>query len=389
MNRLIIPIVVIVVIAAGIGAYFIFQKPILPEKSTFPELELQLTISEEKISPQGGRYGRVEVIEINNKLFMAFNDANTKTFKLVELNEDLSYKGQVIDIFSDSPRESIDIRLASDGKNLWYAFESMLPNRQESKSCNNKFLNMAKYSISGTKPELIASRIHIITNGCPSDPRKLAEIPPSEIPINPEATDDPTPIFYNGKYIVLTRAVKGSVQHIRTFDKDFNTIEDFTLDLKSVIGNRELSQNALVDAEGQIYLIGGLGSGAPVNPDAYSDIYAIPLSNDLRSVAGDIIPLVTGPDRYYTKTTSAIYDNGKLYINYVKAGDGQLQHLGVFDVKNSFASLTQIQVQEKSVDINHASFEVLGNRVYVFYPGESDDKIPIILGKVFEWKEVR
>ncbi len=380
-KKIIIPIIVILVIAAGIGAYLVFQKPALTK------LELQLIISETKISPQDGRYGRVEVIEINNKLFMAFNNATTKTFKLVELNEDLSYKSPDIDIFSDSPRESIDIRLASDGENLWYAFESMLPNRQMSSSCNNKFLNMAKYSISGAQPKLIASRTHIITNGCPSDPRKLAEIPLSEIPINPEATDDPTPIFHNGKYVVLTRAVKDSVQHIRTFDEDFNTIEDFTIDLGPIIGDKMLSQNALVNVEGQIYLIGGLASGAPVNPDADSDIYAIPLSEDLHSVAGDMIPLVDYPDRYYTKTTKAIYDSGKLYINYVKAGNGQLQHLGVFDVKNGFASLAQIQVQEKSVDVNHASFEVLGNRVYVFYQGESDDKIPVILGKVFKWKK--
>lgn len=379
-KKILISVIAILIIAAGIGAYFVFQKP------APPKLELQLIISETKISPQGGRYGRVEVIEINNKLFMAFNDRNTKTFKLVELNEDLSYKGPVIDIFSDSPRESIDIRLASDGENLWYAFESMLPNRQVESSCN-KFLNMAKYSISGAKPELITSRTHIITNGCPSEPRKLAEIPPSEIPINPEATDDPTPFFHNGKYTVLTRAVKGTVQHIRTFDENFNTIEDFTLDLGPVIGDDQLSQNALVNVEGQIYLIGGLGSGAPVNPNSTSDIYAIPLSNDLHSVAGAMIPLVDYPDRYYTKTTTAIYDNGKLYINYVKAGNGQLQHLGVFDVKNGFASLAQIQVQEKSVDVNHASFEVSGNKVYVFYPGESEDKIPVILGKVFEWKK--
>ena len=380
-KKILISIIAIIVLAAGIGAYLTFPK------STPPKLELQLVIGETKISPQDGRYGRVEVIEINNKLFMAFNDATTKTFKLVELNEDLSYKGSVIDIFSDSPRESIDIRLASDGENLWYAFESMLPKRQvDSKSCNNKFLNMAKYSISGAKPELIASKIDI-ARGCPTTIEGYTN-PPANIPENPEAVDDPTPIFHNGKYIILTRAWKGSVQHIRTFDKNFNLIEDFTLDLKSVIGNRKLSQNALVNIDDQIYLIGGLGSGAPVNPDSSSDIYAIPLSDDLHSVSGNIMPLVTGPDRYYTKTTSAIYDNGKLYINYAKvAGHGQLQHLGVFDVKNDFASLAQIQFQDKSVNMNHASMEVLGNRAYVFYQGESDDKTPLILGKVFEWSK--
>ena len=367
------------------------ETSVIPPATTppdSPKFELQPVINETKISPQDGRYKRPEAIEINNRIFAAFNNLNARTFQLVELNEDLSYNGPIMDIFSDSPsRTPTDIRLASDGENLWYAFESVLPDRQGKPSCDNHFLNMAKYSISGAKPELIASKTDI-ARGCSTTIRGYAN-PPANIPENPEAVDDPTPIFHNGKYVILTRAWKGSVQHIRTFDKDFNLVEDFTLDLGPVIGDKKLSQNALVNIDGQIYLIGVLGSGAPVNPNSRSGIYAISLSDDLHSVSSNIIPLVKHPDEYYMKTTTAIYDNGKLYINYVKAGNGgQLQHLGVFDVKNGFALLAQVQVQDESLDIpNHASFAVSGNRVYALYQGESDDRVPVILGKVFEWQK--
>lgn len=380
MNKKILFVLIIFLLIAISTSFYLFLQ-----KTDTAKLELQQIIEEKNISPQGGAYGRVEAIIINNKLFMAFNDREAKNFKLVKMNDDLSHKGSVLDIFSDAPRESIDIRLASDGKNLWYAFESMLPNLPEELKCNH-FLNIAKYDISKNNPALTNSQTHIVSTGCPTT-RGSYENPPSDLPENSEAVDDPTPFYYNGKYIILTRAWNSSVQHIRTFDNDFNKIEDFTLDLKSVISDKKLSQNALVNVKDQIYLIGGLGNGAPANQKTSSGIYAIPLSDDLHSVSGEIIPLVTSPDRYYLKTTKAIYDNGKLYINYFKAvGSSQLGYLGIFDVENNFASLTQIQIQEKPLtNLNHTSFEVSENKVYVFYQGEQN-KLPVILGKVFEWK---
>ena len=142
-----------------------------------------------------------------------------------------------------------------------------------------------------------------------------------------------------------------------------------------------------MNIDNQIYLIGGLYKGAPVKSNSNSDIYAIPLSNDLHSISGDKIALVADPNEYFTKVTSAKYVDGKLYINYVKAGNGQFQHLGVFDVENGFALLAKIQFQDESVMYNHSSIEVLGNRVYVLYQGNDADEIPLILGKIFEWQD--
>ena len=266
-------------------------KPAYPQTSS--KLELKEIIKATAISPQDGlQYFRPEVIVINNRIFAAFNNIKSRVFQLVELNEDLSHRGPIVSLFSDSvgPNFPTDIRLASDGRNLWYAFETVLGHEI---SCGNHFLNIAKYRILGTQSQLEAQQVYI-TRGCPTT-RNAYLNPPEQIPENPEAVDDPTPIFHNGKYVVLTRAWEGGVQHIRTFDKDFNMIEDFTLDLSPLIRNRSLSQNALVDIEGQLYLIGGLFDGPPFNPNSNSDIYAIPLTNDLHSVAGNMIPLLKHP----------------------------------------------------------------------------------------------
>ena len=362
----------------------VIQKPLTPAS------RLGVSVGKTKITPDdNNKYCRAEAIAINNRIFAVFNKRNTHTFQLVELNEDLSLKTPVFNMFSDLLEDSffraVDIRLATDDEsNLWYVFEGK-GNLSRQQLCD-KILSIAKYDISENTPVFLNSKLGVSTTGCPSDPRKFKRIPKNQIPENPEAVDDATPFFYSGKYIILTRAAVGTVQRIRTLDASFNLIEEFTLDLKSVIGDKMLSQNTLVNIDNQIYLIGGLHKGPPANPNSNSDIYAIPLSNDLHSVSGNKIALVADPNEYFTKVTSAKYVDGKLYINYVKAGNGQLQHLGVFDVENNFVSLVQVQFQDESVSYNHSSIEVLGNKVYALYQGD-EDGIPVIFGKVFEWQE--
>jgi hypothetical protein len=141
-----------------------------------------------------------------------------------------------------------------------------------------------------------------------------------------------------------------------------------------------LSQNSLVDIEGKLYIIGGIGTVAD------SSVFAIPLSSDLHSVSGKIIPLVKKQGHKFTKSTSAKYSDGLLYINYVKAADQKsFQHLGVFDVKKDFAPLYDIPIQDVSVDTNHASMEILDGKVYFVYQ-ENQKKNSSLLMQVFEWK---
>jgi len=109
----------------GIFISFIFTaNPLLAQGSGAKEESKSeiLPITQEKVvSPQGARCWRAEVIVVNNRIFLAFNnsDANPRSFQLVELNEDLSYQGPIIDLFSDSAGRKFptdirptDIRLA-------------------------------------------------------------------------------------------------------------------------------------------------------------------------------------------------------------------------------------------------------------------------------------
>jgi len=339
------------------------------------ELELKQAIAETNVTPGNGKYKRVELIVVGNELWFGFEVGGK--FKLVELNEDLSYKGPVYEIFSGpNERDPHDIRLATDGTNLWYAFETVISDKIN--TCDGHFLNIAKYDISGNEPRLESSKIDI-AKGCP-----FSNAPPNlSTPVNPELVDDPSPIFYNGEYVVLTRAWwDHTVHHIRTFDKEFNQLRDLTLDLGPLTNNKTLTQNALVNIDGKIYIIGGLAS----NP-ATSGIYAIPLSSDLTSVEGEIVSLINEPTGSSKKTTAARYVDGKLYINYVRVvSGGNLQHLGVFDVENDFAPLIEIQFQDEGFQFNHSSIEVFENRIYALY-NEGEISLPFdILGQVFEWQ---
>jgi hypothetical protein len=351
-------------------------------------LELKQVIGETVVTSGDGRYKRPELIVIGERIFFGFEAGAEKEpggvklneFRLVELDEDLSYKGQVHKVFSGiDDRTPHDIRLATAGTKLWYAFETVDASAQE--TCQGHSLNIARYDVSGEQPVLEKSKTDI-ASGCGTSVDDYQN-PVGSIPKSPEAVDDPSPIFYNGEYVVLTRGWLNSIQHIRKFDPEFNLVEHILLDLGSATGDKVLSQNALVNIDGKIYIIGGMGNSRNTGD---SSIYAIPLANDLRSVAGEIIPLVMYPNQKFTKVTAARYKDGKLYINYARAIErNQYHHLGVFDVENGFASLAEIQVQDKSVSINHSSMEVLGNRVYFLYM-EDETSLIDILGQVFEWQ---
>ena len=357
------------------------ESPIFVEEITeIPGTAYKLVnaINKTSITPGDGAYKRSELLVINNELYFAFEKGST--FKLVELYENLSYKSPVYNIFA-GPESLIphDIRLATDGTKLWYAFETV--NNTARDTCEGHFLNIAKYDISGVL--ILENNKTYIASGCGTSREDYLN-PTGTFPQYPEAVDDPTPIYYNNEYVVLTRAWNGTIQHIRTFDTNFNLIRNFTLDLGSLseMNGRVLSQNAFVNINGNIYLIGGLINYT--NPNSEAAIYAIKLSNDLSSVVG-ITPLVSSPGRSFKKATKAVYNDNKLYIIYGESiSRDQYHHVGVYNTSNNFAKIQEIQFQDVSVDINHASMEVFNDKIYVVY---QEDEIPPmdILGQVFEW----
>ncbi len=330
---------------------------------------LQLVIEETDIGPHdGGSYRRPEIIAIGDRLFVAFNPRG-QSFQVVELNEDLSYASQVFGIESDLDHTPTDIRLATDGTSLWYAFESYDPAE------NEHFSNIAKYDVSdmsGEGPFCEGYILNYATYDYDTEREVLA--------------DDPTPVFYGGKYIVLARGWYGcDMSQIYTFGFDHQglyEIDNFSLDLDSVLDGRVLSQNALVEIKGKLWLIGGLTEST-----SSSGIYAIPLTSDLHNVDQDVgmREILVEDGKYFRKVTAAKYRKGKLYINYFKKIDGlQYHHLGVFDAENNFAAITQIRFQDDPpAKINHSSIEVVRDKVYVVY----QDADYNILAKVYKWQD--
>jgi hypothetical protein len=185
----------------------------------------------EKSVMKDNSYFRPEIIAVGERLFLMYiladKEHSNSPYNLVELDKNsLAIKSPIY--YAYNIPSSIDFRLASDGNSLWYAFQSL--SNKDWADCDSIFLNIARYDISKAPPVLTGSNLNI-TKGCPFDNRNLKEYPE-----NPELVDDPTPIYYQGKYVVLTRAWKGTVQHIRTFDSSLTLLKDFTIDLSSVLG---------------------------------------------------------------------------------------------------------------------------------------------------------
>ena len=346
--------------------------------------QLTQIISETAVTPGDARYRRPEALVIGNSLFMAYEKAGEDAFELVELNEDLSYKTSVKTLYSGPDALSPhDIRLAKAGDKLWYAFETVTIKRDRD-TCEGHFLNIAKYDALASQPSYSLNVNEM--SGCGTDPDDYRD-PSGDFPENPEAVDDPAPIYYNNEYIVMTRAWNGIKQHVRKFNENLDLINYFTLDLGNLpeMQDRILSQFSLVNINGEVYIIAGLIDFD--TPNSESGIYAIHLSNDLKS-ASEAIPLVNYPGRIFRKVNRAIYDNGKLYITYTETTTpGNAYHnLGVYDVNNDFKMMQEIQFQSESFQHNHVGMGIYDNKIYVFYnEGESTENHDV-LGAVYGWE---
>ncbi len=220
--------------------------------------------------------------------------------------------------------------------------------------------------------------------GCP---------PPSSTPSgdyrNRPIVDDPSPLYHQGKYHLLARSSKGPLLHFYSYDASLQETDAFTVDLEPTVGDRNVTQNALIEIDGQVYLIAGFPDGPPLSSIASSSLRAIPLSNDLHSVSGSPVDLRSESDEFNGRVTNPIYAGGKLYMNGVNRwGTGvpgvneTVEYLYVFDVANDFSMMERIEIQRGTGADSHSSLAVLNGKVFFFY--QSGDRR--ILVKIFEWQ---
>lgn len=306
---------------------------------------------------------RPDASAIGGKLFLAYKEGPTPLdgrFQAAIFDANL----KAIKTTSIAPMEMTmltDIRVSSDSRhNFWYAYESVL---SDAPSCGGQIVNSAIYDQNLN----LKTEKNDLSTGCTNGPARL-RIPVTQIKENMQASDDPTPFFYDNKYYILNRAWDGPVQHIRVYDEEFNRLEYFTLDISQVFSKGEmLSQNSLSKDGNNVYLVGGIANNPPNMAGSYSNIYAIPLAADLKGFKGGPIKLTNNSGEYDTRvTTSFYYPDDVLFINYhdLRAGN---QYLEAFDAKHNFKSLGRAKFQEGLVGDGHSSFTIIGHKIYLFY----------------------
>lgn len=315
-------------------------------------------LSQRDVTPAGSPANRPDVTLVGGELWLAYNTGG-RGLRLQRYDTALVAQGAATELVAAQGELATDVRVGRSGELFWYAAETVsMPD-----DCSHHFLNAAVYQPT-TPPAQKLAATHLAT-GCPTSPAFIQQ--PSALPTKPEAVDDPTPFFHRGTRYVLTRAwpLAKPVHHLRRLDEQLAVAAETLLDTSALVPNRQLGQNVLLHIDGKPFLVGGFQSGPPMPPNT-SELYALELTDDLQGFAGAAIRLSV-PATYAYRVTRARHVNGTLILNYV---DMQPQttreYLALFDVRNGFAFLSQMQVQDHQVVDNHSSFEVLDDRLVLF-----------------------
>jgi hypothetical protein len=321
---------------------------------------LQL-LSQIDITPASRSANRPDVTAIGGELWLTYNSPGGSMLQRLDAN--LNKVGEAVALKS-ATEMTTDIRVGSAEDQFWMAYESVLIPEI---ACNEHFLNAASYT--GSPPQVSQSVLHI-AKGCALN-REFMEHP-SGLPANPEIVDDPTPFYHRGARYVLTRAWgwgMSRIHHLRKLNADLSVSEDILLDTSTAVPGRQMSQSALLHIDGKPFLVAGFPSGIWLPPNT-SDLYILPLSDNLRSFSGQAVRLPVINRRFPTRVTRARHVNGTLIINFidvfVDATVTVSEHLALFDVAAGFSLLSQLQVQNHEVQDNHSSFEILSDRLYLF-----------------------
>jgi hypothetical protein len=339
---------------------------------------LQL-LSQTDVTPAGQSAFRPDVTAIGGELWLAYN-SNRGGSMLQRLDANLNKIGQAIALQSATERTT-DIRVGSAESQFWMAYESASVPQID---CNQHFLNAASYTSS---PPQVFQSVQHIAKGCAWN-REFMEHP-SGLPENPEMADDPTPFYHQGVRYILTRAWGGTsrIHHLRKLNADLSVSEDILLDTSTAVPGRQMSQSALLHIDGKPFLVAGFPSGMWVYPNT-SVLYILPLSDDLRSFSGQAVRLPVTNTTFPIRITRARHVNGTLIINFIDAfvfpgaGLKVSEYLALFDVAAGFSLLSQLQVQNHEVMDNHSSFEILGDRLYLFQQKDGQK----ISAKIFQLK---
>ncbi|MCX5786577.1 MAG: hypothetical protein NTX59_12925 [Elusimicrobia bacterium] len=304
---------------------------------------------------------RPEAEVIGNKVYLLYNDEGT--IKRAVLDHKLKMVEPPKRLFSATSGGSrvTDIRTAPVKGRLFYAFERVI-NFEITEKCDTNSLNLGLYA-AGKGGSRLLSQGRDVAFGCPLFPMMLHHFNREKV-IGTQAVDDPSPIFFNGKYYVLTRFNLADRARVMVFNDAMRKVGEKVLDLKTVFKKRwHLSQNSLVVIKNRVYLIAGISLG----PGSRSVIYAIPLTNDLSATAGQAVLLAGRQGEFSTAPKSSRLLNGILFVSYTTDIDQGMVYVEAFDPARNFQSLGRVLVEDQKVGDNHTPIIVLDGKIVAFY----------------------
>ena len=318
-------------------------------------------ISDTNISPPGTKAARPDTALLSDRFYVAYLQLSPiRTFRLLVLNKDLT-QSATTDLFSGND-EPTDIRIhAGYDDSFYYAFETT---RFRKEFPNH--LNVAYYEVTGSLPTLAISKTEIAA--------AMPVIIPDSLPKpGDDLLDDPTPLVYRGRFYVLTRKWESATVTIREFSRDLSHMKTHNLDFGGTFPGLHLSVNSLVNIEGKPYLITGVKNGPPIDRRFFAYVAAVELDETMTKPGRPIV--LSRTQQYDDYVASARYSRGMLFVgydsrDYDQPKPGPSNHCGwikVFDPDSEFAPLGSIQVNSSRMIDNHFTFEVLDDKLYVFY----------------------
>lgn len=330
-------------------------------------------IADLEISPPGVRAVRPDVVFRDGTFLVGATELQpSRSFALLSLDHALKPLGWS-EVLPARPGEVItDLRLASaPGGRVWAAFETAVvrgPAAPDVREMN--YTQWAALRIDQGVFDLERrSRAPVATRPGGPPPR----------PDGTELTDDPAPFCWRGRCYIGTRRWGRSDLTLYSFDASSQrrlAVSRLVLPEELGVG-MALGVYSLVDIAGRVWLVGGLDNRKPGPlPGSESYLVAAPLNGALTAFRpGSVILSRTREYQHYV--AGARYRDGRLFVVhniFAREFDGpQKARLKVFDVERGFRLLADASIDDGYYrGDNHATLEVVGDKVYVFYPTPED-----------------
>ena len=391
-KKILISIIVILILAAGIGAYFVLQKPapelqidkcgdgVCDEKekgicledcekeadsekpsSTATQAKGVSSLSfVKKIEILGG--ARPEIAATNSRVFVVYR-TNTATFALkifdADMNKEIASKTLIEK--SESYGMPTDIRVASDGK-YFYAFYEMadIP-------AGKSYLFGAKYSLNDTFDKTVSI-----------GPISTSKIFDKTVP-GDEKLDDPIALIAGDSVFAITRykasfEKSGDTKYkVYEFTKDLLKKREFNLDLSSVAdgGSR---QSSAVYYDGYYYIVIAttVGKAGVIDLLTLSDLVIVKLDanwnvKEAKNISTDKSSQ-TDAENYITGFKA---DSKNFYLTYIQIDvpnidrGGFTAPLKIYDKNFNLVVNEKVRTKQPGEPGLRPSLELRGDTIFV------------------------